>query len=183
MTYWSSPNAEPKRDFRWVLGFGDGLTRIDAYMCKNAERPTFSQEEAEVAFLNHTFYYPGRLKWKELALTLYDKIDPNGANRVYQMIRNAGYHLPENPDDYATVSKSAAVASLGALVLTQINAAGHPIEIWTLKNAWIKDFTPSKWDYTSNEVATLDITIRFDFAKLEQMPASPEFQNFEPELP
>lgn len=172
MEFWASKNMEPKRQFRWTLGFGDGDQRIPAFICKSAGRPSFSQTEAEADWLNHKFYFPGRVAWDTLTVTLRDAIDPNAARRVLDMIRDAGYRLPETANALSTVTKSAAIDAMGELVLTQLNGAGEPLEIWTLKNAWIKDVKFSDLDYASDGILEIEVTFRFDFAELIQMPAS-----------
>jgi len=119
--------------------------------------------------LNHTFYFPGRLQWDELTVTLADVLDPNGASIILGLIQQAGYQLPENSNVLRTVSKNSAVTSLNGFAIVQRNAAGNPVEVWHLKNPWIKNVKFGENDYSSDDILEIELTLRFDFAKLEQL--------------
>jgi len=169
MAFWAAKEMEPKRKYRWTLSFGNGVNYIDTFVLKKVSRPSFTQTEAKYEFLNHTFYFPGRLQWEELTITLADALDPNGAANILGLIQQAGYQLPENPNVLSTVSKNSAVTSLNGLAIVQRNANGDMAEIWHLKNPWIKNVKFSENDYSSDDIHEIELTLRFDFAKLEQM--------------
>lgn len=169
MAFWAAKEMEPKRKFRWKLSFGNNKNFIDCFVVKKAGRPSFTQTEAIHEFLNHTFYFPGRLKWDELTITLADVIDPNGAAAILGLIRQAGYQLPVNPNVLSTVSKNDAVTSLNGISLVQIDSDGNPIEVWKLTNPWIKNVKFAENDYSSDDIQEIELTFRFDFAQLVQL--------------
>jgi hypothetical protein len=40
------------------------------------------------------------------------------------------------------------------------------LETWTLKNPWVKSVTMGDLDYTSDDVLSMDVTLRYDWATL-----------------
>ena len=69
--------AEPKRQSKWVLV----STRFGPiWIIKAAKKPSFEVTEIVVPFVNHEFYYPGRVKWSETDITIIDVIDPDSAD-------------------------------------------------------------------------------------------------------
>ena len=69
--------VDPKRSFRWLITFGSSDSFIQSWYAKSAQKPKYELSKTEHQFLNHTFYYPGRVTWSELNVTL---VDPAGAN-------------------------------------------------------------------------------------------------------
>ena len=83
MAFWSEANLDPKRKFRWVVQIA-GLG-IGEYIAKTVDKPKFEVSEEEHKFINHTFYYPGRVTWQEVSLTL----DAEGAPIESWVLHNA----------------------------------------------------------------------------------------------
>ena len=82
-----------------------------------------------------------------------------------------------------TVSKGAAVNSLGTIRIQQIGTdpkgqvnaaqglkgftgATKVVEEWFLYNSWVKDAKFGELDYTSDDLTELTLELRYDFAKL-----------------
>ena len=67
-------------------------------------RPEIEVTNKEHKYLNHTFNYPGRVKWNPITLTIVDVqgagADPasndGGLNRLMVLLANAGYVVPGN---------------------------------------------------------------------------------------
>ena len=59
------------------------------------------------------------------------------------------------------------IAALGDVIVTILKADGTEVEKWTLNKAWIKGVTFSDLDYTNDELRTIDITFRYDWAVCE----------------
>jgi hypothetical protein len=175
MAFWTDAGGgvEPKRAYRWLLlipGTGEE-TSIPAYVIKNVNKPSFEINEAEHAFLNHTFFYPGRILWSPISFTMVDPIDLDAASRFVQLIVNSGYTIPLSAnippqERLSTISKLESTAQLGALQIKQIDAQGNTVELWELVNPWIKSVSFSDLDYTSDDISTIDVEIRYDRATL-----------------
>jgi hypothetical protein len=183
MAFWSTPLTEgqgdPKRKFRFTVQF-DGLMQIDntggnsgtnsiVWYAKSVTKPSMSVSETDHTFLDKKYYFPGRVEWNTVTLTLVDPADADQyANAVLQMnrlIKKAGYQQTKSPDDLATMSKSKAVGALGAVTINQINAEGQDVESWTLKNAFIKDMKFGDLDYIGDELIELSLELRYDWAE------------------
>ena len=84
--FWSDANLEPKRKFRWVLNFAG----VPQWIVKKVSKPTVNISEAEHTFLNYKFYYPGRVEWDEISLTLADPVNPDASAMMEDMIIKSG---------------------------------------------------------------------------------------------
>jgi hypothetical protein len=164
MGFWSDVNTEPKRAYRWILYLGG----IPQWMIKKVAKPSFTVSETEHVYLNHKFYYPGRVEWNTIAVTLADPVAPDAAATMVQIIQNSGYTLPkdQNEAEKTTMSKKNAVAALGAVRIQQIGPDGKEIEEWQLHNAWIKDVKFGELDYESDDMVDVEIELRYDYATL-----------------
>ena len=167
MAFWSEHNLDPKRKFRWVVLIG-GLG-IGEYVAKSVDKPKFEVGEIEHQFINHTFYYPTRVTWDEVSLTL---VDPGGQDDVTKalvaMLELAGYQYPVGMDAAkASITKGNATAALGRVEISQIDATGAPIEAWTLHNAWLRTVEFGDLSYEDEGLVEVSMTVRYDFARVE----------------
>jgi hypothetical protein len=163
MAFWSDGKAkEPKRGFRWIL-IMDG---IETYTVKKVSKPSFSITESTHQYINHTYYYPGRVEWQTISLTLVDPVNPDAAQSLVEIIRDSGYAPAATEEDYKTMSKSKSTGVLGEPIIRQIDSDGAMIEEWTLKNAWIKDVKFGDLDYSSDDLTEIEVEIRYDSASI-----------------
>ena len=69
MGFWGAQGGaivDPKRQFRWLVTFGN--SDLKSWYAKSVKKPSFQIGETPHQFINHTFYYPGRLTWNEITL-------------------------------------------------------------------------------------------------------------------
>lgn len=161
-SFWSDPNVEPKRKYRWVMFIGG----IPQWLLKKAAKPSFKLSKSEHTYINHKFYYPARLEWNPIAVTLADPVSPDAAKTMMDILTASGYHRPENPNDTSTVSKARAIAALGRVVIQQLGPDSEVIEEWELVNGWISDVKFGELDYTSDDMVDTEIEIVYDYAKM-----------------
>ncbi|MCX8009088.1 MAG: phage tail protein [Patescibacteria group bacterium] len=161
--FWSSPEAmDPKRKHRFVL-----LTNfIPIYTVKSVSRPKLSIDEVRHTYLGHEFKFPGLAKWDKISLTLVDVINPDGAATLMDAIKYAGYHPLKDANDFATLSKRGAQRALGIVQIMVLGADGKPVEVWTLRNAWISSVSFSQLDYNSGDLQDITVDITYDWAEL-----------------
>ena len=76
----------------------------------------------------------------------------------------SGYQLPKADGDLVTQSKKKSNNALGSVVITQIDADGNAVETWTLKNPFLKKVFFSDLDYENDDLTTVDISFRYDWA-------------------
>ena len=163
----SATAPDPKRAYKFHVQF----TGIEGTMwyCKKISKPSFTVSETPHKFLNHTFYYPGKVEWNTVSITLVDPVDPDVATSFARVIEASGYNIPSSSDtaQYTTISKGASVSSLGEVVITQIDSTAAPVETWVLNGAWIKDMKFGDLDYDSEDFTLIELELRYDFATLK----------------
>ena len=166
MTFWQNPKLEPKRAYRFTLTVAGLDTAIPSFLIAKVNKPSFSLSESEHKYLNHTFYYPGRLTWNPISFTIVDVIDSvsNGAQAVMKMIEASGYAIPVDEGVQQSISKSNSVGALGTITIHQLDADGVVVEDWVLNNAWIQDVKFGDLDYGTEDMQNVDITLKYDNA-------------------
>lgn len=171
MTFWNDPGLQPKRAYRFLLSIPGEENALDDFMIKKVTKPNFELSESEHKFLNHSFFYPGKVTWQPVSFTIVDALNPNASARLYQMLAEAGYRAPIGPiqtgDNTAqTVSKLNSVTALGKVLIKQIDAEGNNVEEWELKNPWIKSVKFGELDYDSDDLLNIEVELRYDWAVL-----------------
>jgi hypothetical protein len=161
--FWANITSEPKRKYRFILE----LAGIDSWVITKVDRPSFQISETEHTFYNHKFYYPGKVEWQTVSFSLVDPISPDATSYIMGILGACGYQVP-SPFQYSSISKEAAVNVLGEVKIKAKDAEGSNVEIWTLKNAWVRDVAMQDFDYTSDDMLQMDITLRYDYALFNQ---------------
>jgi len=168
-TFWSKNFADggtdPKRKFRFMVTcekLGGAV-----WYAKTCAKPGFTINAAEHKFLNHTFFYPGNVTWQDVTMTLVDPGDPDIAGTLADIIVASKYTIPANENaEMSTVSKASAVNALGTIYITQLDSDGGDQETWTLQNAWISEYKWGELEYGADDLNTLDVTIKYDWARI-----------------
>ena len=118
---------EPKKKNRWVLRFPSELG-IQEWWLSTAARPSITQNEIAIPFLNTETYVLGKYNWNPIAVTFRDPIGPSAAQALMEWVRlhsesvtgrqcyAAGYKKPDQ--------------------LEMIDPTGVVIEKWELVNTW-----------------------------------------------
>jgi hypothetical protein len=169
---------DPKRSFRFTVQFmgindpnGNGPV---LWYAKTVQKPSFSISTAEHKYLNHTFQYPGSVTWNEIAVTLVDPVDPDMAATLSDIVVQSGYSPPTNAtnEQMGTMSKAKAAGALGAVVITQIDSDGKPLETWTLWNGFITEVKYGDMSYGEDELTEMSVTLKYDWARVETVYSS-----------
>ena len=168
-TFWSKNFADggtdPKRKFRFMVTC-ENLGGMVWY-AKTCAKPGFTINAAEHKFLNHTFFYPGNVTWQDVTMTLVDPGDPDIAGTLADIIEASKYAIPANESaTMSTISKASAVNALGTIYITQLDSDGGEQETWTLQNAWISEYKWGELEYGADDLNTLDVTIKYDWAQI-----------------
>ena len=164
MGFWNDQEKfETKRAFRWVAIFN----KVSPWTIKSISKPSLSVSETSHRFMNHTYYYPGRVEWSTIDLSLVDPLSSDATKTILHMIESAGYNPNiDEQSTYKTVSKTKATSALNNLEIRQLDADGTVIERWTLKHPWVKDVKFGNLSYDSDDLIDLNLTIRFDWCKV-----------------
>jgi len=188
MAFWNEKILEPKRKFRWILKV-DG---IDYWTIKKVDKPSYTVSTAEHNFINHKFYFPGRVEYNEISFTIVDSANPDAAETLRQILFAGGYRLPKD-ENVATqsITKHGAVTALGDIQIMQlggggnsssgagtgtvsgVNDEGQVLEFWTLHNAFITSIELGDLDYESDDLVEITVKVRYDYAQLNDTSISP----------
>ena len=168
-TFWSQAALEPKRQFRFVLVLG----AFEKYVITKVNRPSFEVGEAEHNYINHKFYYPGRVTWNDVSFSLVDAVRPDTTGILMKMLMASGYRFPNDADTTRTISKVEAVNAIGTCAIQVLGASkgpeskeGEVLETLSFKNPWIKSVTMGDLDYGADDILSMDVTMKYDWATL-----------------
>ena len=118
--------------------------------------------------MDNRFYFPGRVTWNEVSMTLVDPISVDAVTQTNKILEDMGYAVKANDTNKVTMSKKkAANGPLPAVVISVLNADGKPIEVWTLRNAFLKSAKFGDLDYSSDDLRTVEMTVRYDWAQCD----------------
>ena len=161
--FWASPALEPKRKYRWILN----INNIPHWIVKKVTKPEMTVSETPHKFLNYTFYYPGRVEFNKVNVTLVDPIEPDAAKTMVNALTLSGFNLPPDRSDTTTISKERACQALGKVSIKQLGPDDDTfVEEWVLKNAWISSVKFGDLDYDSEDMNEVELEIRYDWAEL-----------------
>lgn len=168
MAFWSQNNVEPKRNFRFKVEITGLEENSVLWWAKTVTTPSFDVSETEHNFLDNKYYFPGRVTWNEVSLSLVDPISVDAVQLTNSLIEGANYQVPSNipasDSDFSTMSKTAATGELGQVIITILDASGKNIEQWTLNNAFLKSAKYGDLDYSNDDLRSVELTIRYDWA-------------------
>jgi hypothetical protein len=191
---WTNAALEPKRKFKYLISFGDpnGLLGDFTFLAQTCDRPGVKVGVSEHRYFDKVYHHPGRVTWdpNPLNIKLVD-IQKKGLvsltdtnETLLAVFADAGLNgLIGTQGEVRTVGKASAIESLGLVKIKVLNAAvdgsgGGPIgpttnleegiaEEWQLKNAWLESFKPDSLDYASEDILTVTIQIRYDWAEFK----------------
>ncbi len=148
-------NFEPKMKNRYVME----IENIPSYLVKAANRPSIQFEPIVLDHINVKRKLKGKGDWQDVTITLYDPIVPSAAQAVMDWIR-LGHESITGRDGYADFYKK-------DITFYMLGPVGDKIEQWTLKGAFIQSANFGDLSFDSNEPATIELTLTYDYAILE----------------
>lgn len=175
MAFWDAA-LEPKRSHRWYIQFTSDLINVQ-FTLKKTDKPSMKVNEVKHQYLNHSFYYPGRVEWNPITVTMANIHEGSVDNTqiLHNIVVQAGYQFPQaaakdstgNTNNLTTISKKALNSGIGKLQIVQINSVGDAIEVWELKNPLFTDIKfSSGLSYESDEIVECSMGIEYDWATL-----------------
>ena len=148
-------NFEPKMKNRYILEW-DG---VPGYMVKAAARPSIQFETITLDHINIKRKLQCKGEWQDITITLYDPIVPSAAQSVMEWIR-LGHESITGRRGYADFYKK-------DLDFYMLGPVGDKIEQWKIKGAFIQQANFGDVSFDSNEPATIELTLSYDYAILE----------------
>jgi len=180
MPFWNELNLEPKRKFRWMLFFA-GLPQ---FIVKSVKKPSVKIGTKAHDFLNYKFNYPGKLTWDPIDFTIIDPIQPDATHSFMEIIKNAGYDMPNQfvtlansaTDGMRSITKESMSESFGGQIqlvqyATQPNTENPAkmveVEKWLIHNPLITSVNFGDLSYASEDIIEIKVGITYDWAELE----------------
>jgi hypothetical protein len=167
-TFWTSPDLEPKRAFRFRIAGGDiGLPSVGKkywWNAKKVDKPSFAVNSNKYRLINHQINVPGIVTWNPITIELADVGET--INTILEDLGANGGYNPSNLANDKGIAKTYQNGAISNLHIEQLNGKGEVIEDWTLEGAFISDVKLSSLDYSSDEIISITLTITYDYAKL-----------------
>lgn len=190
---WTQAALEPKRKFKYLVTF-TGLPDFQ-FLAQTCDRPGLKVGSSEHKYFDKTYYHPGRVTWEPnpLNIKLVD-IQRNGETSktdtnetlLNVFVASGLSGLIQSSGEVRTIGKESATLALGAAKIRVLNASLNPsgqvtndvdnnaivaggeggiAEQWELKNAWLESFKPDALDYGAEDILTVTMTVRYDWAE------------------
>ena len=107
---------------------------------------------------------------KPKANCMTDPIAPDATYYLMGILGACGYKLPQQ-NNYTSISKQKAVEILGEVKIKAKNSEGKDVEVWTLRNSWVKNVNMGEFEYASDDMLQMDIELRYDYAQFNSIAA------------
>ena len=131
---------------------------IPAYLIKASAKPSLEQGEITLDHINVQRYVKGKSKWNSIGISLYDAIVPSGAQSVMDWVR-LHHESATGRDGYSSMYKK-------EITLTALSPLGEKVEEWILKGAYIQSTNFGAYDWSTEDVISIELTLRYDWAFL-----------------
>ena len=122
MAFWSDGTVEPKRNFRFQVQFGGGGVASEVnWWAKTVTIPAWDVAEVEHNYLDNKYYFPGRVTWADVTLTLVDPISVDAVSITNKILTDQNYLVKNN----STIGKTISHANTAlTFVITVYDASG-----------------------------------------------------------
>lgn len=164
-----------KRKFRYLFRIDGVVADSNAPMKTlppiQSARPNLNFKEMQVNHLIEDVFYPAKPDWKPISLTLYDlKIDPHP---VWEWIKE--FYDPKSGTLLSPNEKQGPTEGfIRKAILDLYDGCGELVESWVYEDAWPQAINFQTLDMGSSEIVTLDITIRYVRAYVEENQQAPQ---------
>jgi len=173
MAFWSSENSNPKRNYKFkisLVGLSNAATNQSdvIWFAKTVTLPSFDVSNAEVHHFDNRYYFPGRVTWNPVSMTLTDPVSPDAAAMTAKLLEFMGYQVPLTQENKkATLDRKSFIGKITVKIeVFDFSMSQAPVESWTLNNAFVES---AKWGdlaYDNDDLKQIDISFRYDWADM-----------------
>jgi len=146
---------EPKYTNRFIMYIAD----IPAYLVRSAGRPSITNGSVVTQHINVDRKLKGKSTWNDITITLYDAINPSGAQAVMDWVR-LHHESATGRDGYASDYKK-------DLEFYALSPMGEKIEHWIVYGALIDSTSKGDMDWTTEGAVEISLTLKYDWALLD----------------
>lgn len=151
------PVFEPKRKNRWLMTFPADLG-IQQWWLASASRPSITQNEVEIPFLNTSEWVLGRFTWEPIDVVFKDPIGPSATQAIMEWIRLGSESI--------TGRQGFSVGYRKIVELEMLDPTGVVVEKWILDGAMLTNVSFGDLSMDDDGVAEITATLRFPRAIL-----------------
>lgn len=144
---------EPKRKNRFIVRFDSSLG-INEWYVTSASRPSAKIKDVEIPFLNTSTYVAGRFNWEPIKVTFKDPIGPSASQALMEWFRLHAESVTGRMGYAAGYKKN--------VILEMLDPTGVVVEKWILEGCFITDLNFGDLNYSQDELASIDCTLRMD---------------------
>jgi len=175
MSFWTLPSYEPLRKYRFKVY--DLVTAGGYWWAKSIDKPSFDINVGEYQLTNHKFKFPGILTWSDISMTIVDSTSEFSSDSFYMALKNSGYDVEVLTGSPVVTEGGLAkhpmfATKISKLRIEQYRASGEQAEVWTLRNAFIKNISFGELSYEDDGLVEIKIQVSYDFAILETFPTN-----------
>ena len=144
---------EPKKKNRWLITFPADLG-IQQWWLSTASRPSITQNEVEIQFLNTSTWVLGRFTWETIDVTFRDPIGPSAAQARMEWVRLHAESVTGRMGYAAGYKKD--------IDLEMLDPTGVVVEKWILYGTFLTDVNFNALSYSQDALANITTTLRMD---------------------
>jgi len=153
-----TPNPyELKRKNRWLIKFPSELG-IQQWWLASAARPSISQNEVEIEFLNTSTWVIGRFTWDSIDVTFRDPIGPSASQAIMEWVRLHSESITGRQGYASTYMKD--------LYIEMLDPTGVVVEKWELQDTMLTNVGFGDLAMSDDGIAEITGTLRFPRAIL-----------------
>jgi len=177
MAFWTEGTSQPKRNYRFKVTI-TGMGSSAIWFAKSFKPPSYEVSETTHDYLDNKYHFQGRLTWGDCSMTLVDPLSPDAVQLTNKIVIDSGYVVKGVNDAASTMDRAKAnkalgggttdAPGLGGVIIDILDAAGTPVESWELINPFVKSVSFSDLAYDNDELRTIDISFRYDWAQCTQ---------------
>jgi len=124
----------------------------------SATRPTFQQSEQAVHSYNSVGYYGGKPQWNTVDIEARDDV----TNTLSKLV---GHQVQKQQNHFEQTSPLAASNYKFQMYLETLDGGNDAvIEQWFLEGCFLTNVNYSNFDYSSSDMVTVSMTVRYDIA-------------------
>lgn len=144
---------EPKKMNRFVLEFPSELG-IDSFIVQTSGKPKIEIGSVPIEYMNTKSFVAGKYFWNSIDIEFLDVIGPSTTQKIIEWVR---LHA-----ESATGRMGYAIGYKKNLVLKAVDPVGVEIEKWTLVGCFITSADFGSFDYASEDLMKIKITVQPD---------------------
>lgn len=148
---------EPLRKNRFVFRFPSDLG-IQEFWVSAGSRPSITQQETEIQFLNTSTWVVGRYTWDKISVTLRDPIGPSASQAVMEWVR---LH-----SESVTGRQGYAAGYKRNIELEMLDPTGVVVSKWILVNSQLGNVSFGELSYSDDGLAEITMDIRPEYCIL-----------------